>query len=254
MADDEVLELYVHVSPRAAILAGKTVTGKRKVRIYAQDLNRLSVELREELAAAYETQVILGTEADPPIDEPTFTAVIPVLEARAKARVAATAAARVVEARQTEEAAVTSRAVTARDNARAKALRAWVEKNGDDEQKARMAEGFLPEEEILDAVAEDLLDLRGLDLYTPLFKGDVCDCHCAGSVYFEQHIPPRNVDAFQFARLQAIREAVPTGASVELVEHRGACPSCKCVPLARISAKVCLPWEGWALVREFSLK
>lgn len=253
MADD-VLEIRVQIDARAAIVAGKTAVGNRKLLVTSEGLSKLPVELREELAAAYENGDVLGAAlGDLAIVEATLDAVRPTLEARAKARKERVESERVAEARRVEETTAQARAVTARDNARSKALRAWVAKSDDEELKARMAEGFVPENEILDEVANELIDIPGFRAYEPLHKGDACECRCASSVKFDVGAP-RYLDTFQYAKLQAVREAAPQGATVTPIEHRAACPSCKCVPLARIAARVALPWEGWMLVRQFLLQ
>lgn len=250
MSEENFLVVNVKVSTRAAILAAKTVVGVHKVKITAEQLAAVSEGVREEIASLVESG---GTLEDPSIAEPTFEAVKPILERAATARAKMTEETRKAAARQTEEAAVQERQVAAKNNARSKALRDWVTKHGDDEQKARMAEGFLPEDEILDAVAEDLIDVRGFPAYEPMHKGDVCECACAGFVVFAKDAP-RYMDAFQFAKLTEIREQLPEAAVAEPVEHRGKCPHCKCLETARITARVTLPWEGWLLVREFSLR
>lgn len=253
MANESMLKLKVRISTRAAIVAGKTTTGIVTLSLTDNDLAGLSPDLREEIAIAYEAEETIESN-DPPIVEATVEALIPVLTARAKARIAETEKRKKAEARTAEEAKERDRVLAVTNNARSKALRTWIEENGDDEQKARMAEGFLPEQEMLDAVADELLTIDGYAPYTPLHKGDVCDCPCAGHVQFTIRQPPQYVDAYMFSTLTGLRDAAPVGASVEPVEHRGACPRCKCVPLARITAKVSLPWEGWLLVREFDLK
>ncbi len=253
MANESMLKLKVRISTRAAIVAGKTTTGVVALSITDNDLAGMTRDLREEIAIAYESEETIES-SDPPIVEATIEALIPVLAARAKARAAETEKRKKAEARAAEEAKERDRILATTNNARSKALRSWIEENGDDSQKARMAEGFLPEQEMLDAVADELLTITGYAPYTPLHKGDVCDCPCAGHVQFTARQPPQYVDEFMFATLAGLREAAPVGASVEPVEHRGACPRCKCVPLARITAKVSLPWEGWLLVREFDLK
>jgi hypothetical protein len=247
------LTINVYVSPRAAILAGKTNVGEQTFNLTEEALKDLPEELRLELALAYEARESLGANPhEPAVIEPTLAAVRPVLEARAAQRKRLEEAKRIEDARKAEVAAVATRDQTAKDNARSKALRAWVEKHGDDEQRARMAEGFLPEDEILDEVTNELLDYQGLSVYEPLRRGDACECNCASHVKFSAG-PPQYMDAFQFEKLTKLRENLPEGASVRPVEHRAACPSCKCVPIARISGLVTLPWHGWELVREFLL-
>ncbi len=245
--------INVHVSPRAAILAGKTQVGAQTCNISEEGLSRLSEDLRLELALAYEAGEMLGKDAsEPAIVEATIDAIIPVLAYRAEQRKKRENEAKVAAAREAEAQAVSAKEQTAKDNARSKALRVWVDKHGDDEQKARMAEGFLPEDEILDEVCAELLDLPGFQEYDPLRKGDACECACAGRVVITTGAP-RYMDAHQFSRLQTARESLPENASVEVVEHRAACPACNCVPIARLEARVTMPWHGWLLVRQYAL-
>lgn len=247
------LTINVHISARAAIMAGKTVVGSCSFNLMEDALRALPEELRAELALAYESGEPIGKDpTEPAVIEPTLEAIRPVLEARAARRKSIIEEQRKLEARAAEEAAVNVREVTAKDNARSKALRAWVDKNGDDEQRARMAEGFLPEDEILDDVCAELLELPGFQPYDNLRKGDACDCACAGRVVIATSAP-RYMDSHQFSRLQMAREAAPEGAAVEVVEHHARCPACKCVPIARLEARVTLAWHGWLLVRQYAL-
>jgi hypothetical protein len=247
------LTITVHISPRAAILAGKTTVGNASFNLTEEALRDLPEELRLELALAYETGKPIGEDpGEPAVVEPTLAAIRPVLEVRASRRKDLVEAERVAKARDAEVAAVNSREATAKDNARSKALRTWVDKHGDEEQKARLAEGFLPEDEILDSICEEVLDLPGFSLYDSLRKGDACDCACAGRVTMAVRAP-RYMDAFQFSKLQSAREAVPEGASVEVFEHVAQCPACKCAPIARLEARVTMPWNGWLLVRQYAL-
>ncbi len=247
------LSIRVYIYPRTAILAGKTLLGNQSYNITQEELQSLPEELRLELALAYESGKPLGDDPEEPrIIEPTLAAVRPLLEHRANRRKALDDEAKKQAARDAELAVVNARELTAKDNARSKALRLWVEKNGDDEQKARMAEGFLREEEILESICEELLEIPGFQSYDFLRKGDACDCGCAWRVVITEDAP-RYLDAFQFQKLQQAREAAPEGAKVDVVEHRAACPGCKCVPIARLEARVTMPWCGWLLVRQYAL-
>jgi hypothetical protein len=246
------LTINVHVSARAAILAGKANVGSQSFTVTEEALKDLPGDLRLELALAYESGEALGKDPSEPIVEATLEAIRPVLEARASRRAKIEEERRAQAANEAELAVVSAKEATARSNASSKALRMWIEKNGDEEQKARMAEGFLPEEEILDAICEEMLDLPGFPPYEVLRKGDACDCGCGGRVKIEQSAP-RHMDAFQFAKLQAAREAAPEGATVTAIEHRAACPACRCVPIARLEARVTLEWNGWLLVRQYAL-
>lgn len=247
------LTISVHVSARAAILAGKASVGTQTFTLTEEGLKDLPEDLRLELALAYESSEPLGkSPTDPPIIEATMEAIRPALEQRAKRRLELIECQRVEAAQLAEMEAVASREAASKSNARSKALRAWVEKSGDDEQKARMAEGFLREEEILDDICDELLDLPGFSPYDRLRKGDACDCGCAGRAKIVQSAP-RHMDSFQYAKLQAAREAAPEGATVTPIEHRAACPACKCVPIARLEARVTMPWNGWLLVKQYAL-
>jgi hypothetical protein len=247
------LIINVHISPRAAIMAGKTVAGASSFTLTEEMLVGLPDELRLELAIAYQSSEAIGTDPnEPAVVEASMDAIRPVLVARAGQRKRLEEAKRIEDARKAEQAAVTSREITAKDNLRSKALRDWINANGDDEQKARMSEGFLPEDEILADITEELLDLPGFPVYEALRRGEACDCACAHQVEFCVG-PPKYMDAFQFTALQSARESLPKDALVQPIEHRAACPACKCVPIARISARATLAWNGWELVREYRL-
>lgn len=248
-----MLSINVHVSPRAAILAGKTRVGSQSLAVEDSEVAVLPEALRFELALAFESGEPLGKDpSEPAVTEPSMEAIRPVLEARAARRKVVDEEKRKQAARDAEVAAVSAREATAMDNARSRALRAWIDKHGDDEQRARMTEGFLPEEEILDAICDELLDLPGFSNYDPLHKGHACDCACAGKVKITEDAP-RHMDSFQFARLQTAREAAPAGATVTVVEHRAACPACNCAPIGRLEARVTMAWHGWMLVRQYAL-
>jgi hypothetical protein len=247
------LQVNVHVDARAAITAGKTRVGSQGFTVSEEELAVLPLAERLELALAYEANEVIGTTpGEPVIVEPTLEAVKPVLARRAAKRAEVEAERARVEVRQKEEAAVTARTATDRNNARSRALRAWVDKHGDDNQKARMAEGFLPEAEILEDVCDELLELTGFSAYDPLNRGHACECACAGDVVMSVRAP-QYLDDRQFSRLQAAREDAPEGAVVTVHEHKAACPSCPCVPIARLEVRLTMEWHGFELVRQYKL-
>lgn len=248
---DDALRVKVRISTRAAIVAGRTAIGAATVTITEADLAGLPEHLREELATVIESGETVVSD-DPPIVEATMASLIPVLDARAGDRVCAAIARQAAADQATEEARARAEAEAARDAERSEALRAWVAEHGDDDQKARAAEGFLSEPEILEAVAAELIDAPGFEPYSRLYKGDACDCPCAGHVVFKSR-PPSVLDSRQYARLAEIRELIGDEARVAPIEHVAACPACKCVPLARIAARVTMPWKGWLLVRNFAI-
>jgi len=249
-----VLTIKVHVAARAAILAGKTEIGDLSFTLTEHALRALPEDLRMELALAYETAVPIGADPqEPPVVEASLTSILPVLTDRAARRQQQTEQQRNEAARRAELTVSIARDSTAQDNARSRALRHWIEEHGDEEQRARLAEGFLPEAEILDAVTDELLDLPTCTPYTPMMRGEACDCNCAHRVVFTVN-PPQHMDAFQFSKLQAVRAVLPPGAAVTPMLHQAACPGCACVPLTRLTARVTLPWHGWELVREVALR
>lgn len=244
--------IHVHVSTRAAILAGKSRIGIQSLEITDEALTKLTPEQRLEIALLLEGDTELGMlPSDPPIIEPTMEAIIPALASRAAGRKEIVEARLAAEARAAEEAAVLARETAAKEGMRRKSLREWVTKHGDEEMQARMAEGFVQENEILDAVMDELFEFD-YPQYEPLRRGDACECACAGHVEFIVGAP-KYMDSAQFARLTTMRDNAPEGATVEPVEHKAKCPACKCVPIARLAGRVHLPWGGWILARDFSL-
>jgi hypothetical protein len=244
--------IRVLVSTREAIRAGKSRVGSQIIEVTEEGLAGLDEAQRLEIAALLEGEPDLGSlPSDLPIIEPTLEAVKGALTARAAGRKMAEDARRVEDARAGEMAAMASRESKTKDAQRAKALRDWVNKNGDDEQKARMAEGFLREDEILEAITKEIIDIP-LPAYELLRRGNACDCACAGHVRFETR-SPQYMDDAQYRRLTSARESAPEGATVAAIEHRASCPSCKCVPIARVSARVTVPWNGWLLVCDYSI-
>jgi hypothetical protein len=252
MSDGDLV-LKVHVSPRAAVMAGKVRAGVLSLAITEADLGTLSQEQKEEVARLLEESEVLGSlPGDLPIGEPTMAAVLPAIDCRIAARVAAAARRRADDIEEGERLVAASRGQELKDAARAKALREWVDKNGEDDQRARMTEGYLRQDEMLDMVTQDLLDLPHAE-YAPARRGEACDCPCAGSVEFTASAP-LHMDQSQYGQLKKIREDAPEGAVVEPINHVAKCPLCRCVPLSRLSARVSLPWHGWLLRRDFQIK
>ena len=244
--------IRVLVSTREALRAGKSRFGPQLIEITDEGLAKLDEVQRMEVAALLEGEPDLGTlPSDPPIVVPTLDGVKHVLTSRANGRERAEEARRVEDARARELAAVATRESKSKDVQRGKALRDWVAKHGDDDQKARMAEGFLREEELLDTITDEVIDIA-LPQYELLRRGDACDCACAGHVRFEER-SPQYMDTAQHGRLITARDNAPEGATVTAIEHRAHCPACKCVPIARVSARVSVPWNGWLLVRDYSI-
>lgn len=256
-----MFQIRVRIDPAAAIRAGKTQFGVVPVSVTDDDVGALAADAREELIRMVVDGEIAGDgPADGLLDTAEFAQIAAVLQRRvaAKARTvvdaqAAEEAARIAAARTTEEEAVRKREQGAKEVIRQKALRSWVEAHGDDSQQDRLKEGFLPESEILEAVTNEVFeDLDDYTVYDPIRLDQACDCLCARAVRFTQEAPPE-LDKTQFLELRRIREDAPQSALVEAVLHKGACPACTCVPIARLGARVTIQWNGWELVREFSL-
>lgn len=255
------VEVRVVVTPRAAILARKTCVGTLAVTVTDQDLQELPEVLLEELASVVEQRTILeGLQAS----EATFAVVRALLEARLEARATRAAeealaetARRGVVARDKEEEEARRRQEAARVAASEKAVDAWVEEHGDDDQRERRANGFLPTGEIIEEIAQQMFEIDEDD-YQPLRQEEACDCDkgCVSAVQFAV-IPllPGDgaLDSAQFATLTRIKDAAPRAATVEARVHKARCPSCRCAPLARVAARVSLVWEGWLLTREYAL-
>lgn len=251
------LQIRVRIEPRAAILARKAVAGVVPVDITEENLQTLSDDQLAELAELVEQNAVVES---PLVSEPTFDVVKSVLQARVEAKAklraaeeAAEADRRKAEARAAEEEAMRRRENKERDAARARAIAEWVEKNGDDDQRERLAEGLLSEVEIIDEVMHQIFEINE-DEYVPLRKEQACDCErgCAGSVKFLIEPVPQ-LDSRQFSTLTRIRDSAPDGAKIELRLHKATCPECKCTPMARVAALVSLEWNGWLLKKEYSL-
>jgi hypothetical protein len=250
---DGGLVLKVHVSPRAAVMAGKVRAGILSLPVTEEDLAGLSPEQKEEVAHLLENSEVLGERPDDlPIGEPTMVAVLPAIDARIASRAASAVKRRATDLEEQERLVEASRGQELKDTARVKALREWIKENGDDDQRSRMAEGYLRQDEMLAMVTTDLLDLPHTE-YEPTRRGEACDCPCAGSVEFTASAP-LHMDQSQYAQLKKVREDAPDGAQVEPINHVAKCPRCSCVPLSRLSARVSLTWHGWLLRRDFQIK
>ncbi len=255
------IQIKVRIEARAAILARKAVAGVQTVTIEEADLASLGDDQLVELAEIVES----GTTLESPLaSEPTFGTVKAIVDQRVKdkaekARVAREAdeARKGADARAAEEAVARKRGNAQRDAENRKAIEAWLEENGDDDQKARFAQGFLSDEELIEEALHQIFEIDEAE-HVPLRKEQACDCErgCAGAVRFAVVPVVPNVtplDSRQFATLTRIQETAPDRASVEARTHRASCPECKCTPIARMTARVCLEWNGYLLVKEYSL-
>ena len=162
------LQVKIHVSPRAAILAGKTRVGPQSLDVTEADLGALTASLRLELALLYEESgEVLGLDAsEPPVGELDASAAIPP---------ALEHCARRGEARREEAAraaaAVGPRGGRGRGRARghregqravAGAARVGGEERRRGDAGPGMSEGYLRDEEILEDICAEMLELPGL--------------------------------------------------------------------------------------------
>lgn len=252
------MQVRVRVSVRAAIMARSLTAGIIPVEINAEDLKALDEDELAALADIVEADEVLE-QAD--VGVPTYTTVRDVLSTRAAAaRAVAEAAKQAEEARLAGEAervrleAEGLRRSQELEAARKLAIHKWVEDHGDDDQRGRFREGFLEDSEVIDDVMHALFEINEEE-YSPLARHMACDCDrgCSASVKFTVGPPVGGMDSRQFATLERIREAAPDGASVTPQLHKASCPDCGCAPIARLSALVVLPWNGWELQKEYSL-
>lgn len=255
------VQVKVRVEARAAILARKSIAGVIPVEVTEQDLNALDDAQLAELADIVDRGEILES---PLVSAPTFEVVRAVVDERIKTKAAIVEAAKAAEdarrkseARATEEEIVRKRTNVHRDAEHKKAVAAWLDEHGEDELKERYVAGFLSDDEIMDEALHKIFEINE-DEHVPLRKEQACDCDkgCTGSVRFSvQAITPgvTPLDSRQYATLDRIQSAAPDKASVEVRTHKGSCPECKCTPIARLAARVCLEWNGYLLVKEYSL-
>lgn len=252
------MRVRLKVEVRAAVLARRATAGVVSVEVTDDDLRDLPEALLEEFAVVVETDAVLQ---GPGVRDATFASIRAALQELAETRAASRALAEQQEreglaaAEKTAvDAAARAKDAEDRDRARTRALRAWVNEHGSDDQRARQKEGFLPDSEVVEEVTDSLFEVTE-DEYEALSKGQACDCDrgCAGSVRFTISTTGFTMDSRQYAVLEKVRETAPSGSTVTPRMHKAACPECKCTPIARMSALVTLPWCGWLLTKEYSL-
>lgn len=140
------------------------------------------------------------------------------------------------EAKEKAEAAAKEKLAAEREQQ----IADWVAANGTENQKARFAEGLLPEKEVIDAIrAEAYAPLDGWPRYNKMMAGDVCRCEEPhpdqyGESYCEVefYIRTPDDDDFpglsdnEFERMRRIRESMP-GSKVEPRLHIGEAEYCE---------------------------
>lgn len=120
----------------------------------------------------------------------------------------------------------------AEDERAAAIIAAWVEEHGDESQKARYAEGLLPENEVLDAMRNALFEpLAGFERFKRLHAEDFCRCDWfdEDSIEYESGTA-ESASKREYETLGAIRQVaanIQKDAVVELRYHRGECARCE---------------------------
>ena len=142
----------------------------------------------------------------------------------------------------------------AEKQARIDLIDAWVAGKGTENQKGRHALGLLPQDEVLDAMRDEVFEaLESFPRYEKIKKKDLehaeycdirgitCDVSDAAALTAEQYD--------QFA---AIQKAAPQGAHSAALEHECECSECD-AKLTRTSARVGVTIGAFTFTREYAL-
>ena len=137
---------------------------------------------------------------------------------------------------------------------RAAQIRAWVAKNGTQNQKARLTDSLLPDKEIIDEIrAEAYKPLEKFPRYKKLRAGDVCE----GTEWGEYHDvefdawDAKNLTAEQYEQFKAIQKAMPT-ANVTPRKHTAECDECE-IKTTRIGFMVRVKVGAFEFSREYGM-
>jgi hypothetical protein len=163
-----------------------------------------------------------------------------------------------------ERAEAIAKQRNAREAAESRSARdAWIRDHGTDSQRARYAEGLLPEAELLDAVRGwAFAPLVGQSRYVRIEHREVRhDDEC-----YQQHIECdvlasdddqaeglSEIEYEALARIRELAKGCPLPATVEAREHWCRCESCKSPYVTRQSAHVTVTFAGRGLSREYAL-
>jgi hypothetical protein len=136
-------------------------------------------------------------------------------------------------------------------------LAAVVADFGDESQRARQAEGVLPEGEALALLRDRVLFARldGFDRYQRLTAADIDhgdDCYLPKAQFSVEGLD--ELDASTYERLVAIRTAAGDGATVIARKHEGWCVvrDCDGGSVTRRSIHVSVTWNGRTFSREYA--
>ena len=134
------------------------------------------------------------------------------------------------------------------------ATAAWIAVHGTESQRARFAEGLLPEQEMWGAIRDEVFSSITSPRYERMVGGDIehdNDCPDPRAAYGVN--PLAALDADQYARLVQIRRVAPAGATVAPRLHYASCGDCSVARVERASVLVTLDWFGRELSREYAL-
>jgi len=152
-----------------------------------------------------------------------------------------------------EQEALKAEAI-AKEQRKVNQIKAWVEANGTENQKLRYKDGFLPDQEIIDAIrAEVYAPLDVFNRYKKLTKSDVCE----GEDEYDRHDVSFDVEdaehlsADQYDALLKIKEAIPT-ATIEPRIHTAKCDDCE-TEVTRIGFMVRLTVGDFEFSREYGM-
>lgn len=140
-------------------------------------------------------------------------------------------------------------------------ITAWVAEYGDENMKARHAEGVLSSTEVTDAMRNQLFKpFDGFSRYERLQASDVCngyeDYEYSGIKYHDVEFTVENegitLTAKEFEQLRKIHTVAPQGATITPRDHVATCEQCDNT-VHRISVKVEIQAGEFRFSREYQL-
>lgn len=215
------VKIYVHQS--TAIKTGLDTYGQGEVEIMPSQLTQ---EQRD---------VLSGITGDLIVSAPTVDAVVSAINNR------------IAEKTKQEQQAREDKKAR-----RAEQLRSWVATMGTDNQRGRMSENLLPDDEIIDGIRDAaFLPLADFPRYQKLTSSDIpCTCEYESPDASYETKNAESATAGEFDLLQKMRALMP-GATVSLREHVGTCDRCE-EEVARRSIRVVVTVGELTLSREYA--
>jgi hypothetical protein len=141
----------------------------------------------------------------------------------------------------------------AKERRRTAQVSAWVQDHGTENQKARLAAGVLPEDEIKQEIRDSAFESldRNFERYSRMTPKDVCECHGYGpcKVTFETY-EAASMTADQWEQVDTIRKLAPA-AKVVLRIHEGKGTECEATKL-KYSVLVTMDVGEFTFSREYS--